>query len=437
MESKKLLLPGGAAALVVALGIAGLLHVISPEARMPSDSLAEPEPALTDGPAETEPEPPSEAPPAPPAEPEPIPPPAPDDEAFMVVTQIEPRIPPPDPTVLERFQQFNDAVRSVASTFPGRLSVILIDLTTKERYAFRPADPYLPASTFKLPVALCTAQAIERGELTWDTPVAYTEDDYDPVGAGGFYAAEYGSLWPVQNLLERSLIHSNNVAVKMLARTLTWEGLWYCTSEMGGPVTRTNMGSTPVTAESVAAWWLALWQMRSERPELAESVLGPLGQVPYRGRIAAGTPRGDLVRHKFGSYLTYFHDGALVLGERPYILVVLTGDASEYQADQAIIRTAEAAWRSIYHDAPGTPPGANPPAPPPSPGPGDPADIAPGDRQQTGQAETPADPAVSEEPVRDTDGHSGEIQPPEPPQNEPPIRGHTKPPVPGDPFASP
>lgn len=266
----------------------------------------------------------------------------------MHVEPVEPILPDPPAVVPEPWQGLHETVYAIAAEFPGRISVVAVDLTTGSRYEFRARDPYLPASTFKLPVTLCVLQAIEAGELAWDSLITYTEADWEPVGAGNFATAAFGSRWTVRNLVDRSLISSNNVAVKMLARTLTWEGLLACTTEMGGPVTRTEEGSTPVSAADEAAWWLRLWELSQEKPGLAEELLRPLRRVTYTGRIQAGTPRPDLVTHKFGTYAGYDHDGAIVWGERPYVLVVLTYGGGEYQADRAIERIAAAAWEAVH-----------------------------------------------------------------------------------------
>lgn len=263
------------------------------------------------------------------------------------VDPVEPLLPAQPIYLPAQWQGLNQLVYEIAADYPGRLSVVAVDLTSGSRYEFRPSDPYLPASTFKLPVTLCVLEEIAAGSLAWDTPVTYTQEDAEPVGAGGFATSPIGSKWSVRNLVDRSIISSNNVAVKMLARTLTWDGLLNCTTEIGGPVTRTEDGSTPVTASYEAAWWMHLWRTSQERPELAEELLRPLRQVTYYGRIQAGTPRPDLVTHKFGTYAGYDHDGAIVWAERPYILVVMTHGSSEYQADVAIERIAAAAWTAV------------------------------------------------------------------------------------------
>lgn len=267
--------------------------------------------------------------------------------APMEVAAIEPLLPADPSNLPAQWAEFHRLVVHEARSFDGRISVVAIDLTTEARYDFRSRDPYLPASTFKLPVVLCTLEAIQQERLTWDTLVTYTEADWEPVGAGGFATAAFGGRYPVRNLVDRAITASNNVAVKMLARTLTYEGLWECTRALGGPVTRTEDGSTPVSAADEAAWWLHLWRLHQREPALAEELLRPLRQVTYWGRIQAGTPAPELVTHKFGTYAGYDHDGAIIWGERPYLLVVMTYGPSQTQADGAIERIATAAWRAI------------------------------------------------------------------------------------------
>lgn len=265
-------------------------------------------------------------------------------EAAPALRPVEPRLPEPGAPP-PRWQPLDQRVRAIAEASEGRLSVVAIDLHAGERYEFRPRDRYLPASTFKLPVVLCVVEAIGRGELTWESLVTFLPEDDDTVGQGGFATAPYGGQYTVRNLVDRSLISSNNVAVKMLARTLTFEGLGTCTAEIGGMVTRDEEGSTPVTALDEAAWWYHLWQMQQERPALAENLLGPLRRGTYWGRIQAGTPRPDLVTHKFGTYPPYENDGAIIWAEEPYILVVLTYGFDHLAVDGLIEQIAAAAWQ--------------------------------------------------------------------------------------------
>lgn len=258
---------------------------------------------------------------------------------------VDPLLPPLHPD--SRWRVLDEVVRRQAAATGGRISVVAIDLTYGGRYEFRPNDLYYPASTYKLPVVLCTLEAIDRGELTWNTLVEYTPADYDPVGGGQFYQSHFGERFPVHNLVSRMIISSNNIATLMMSRTLGLDEILDCTTAMGGPVTRDENGSTPVTARDVAAWWLRFWQRYREKPETISQVVEWFRRVDFRGRIMAGTPLpNSQILHKFGSYAQNEHDGALVLGDRPYILVVLThgGVGSEW----AIQEIARAAYEAIY-----------------------------------------------------------------------------------------
>lgn len=239
-------------------------------------------------------------------------------------------------------------VQALAAAFPGRISVVAVDLRTGLRYGYREQEEYLPASTVKVAVALCYQQAVARGEYAWDTPIAYTEPDYDPDEPTNMDGAPFGTTYSVRELVGSALTYSSNVALRMLTRTLTAEKMLDCTQSMGGAVTRGPEGSTPVRAEAAAAWWQALWNLKQSDPAAAETILEPLRNAEYRGRILAGTPQPDLVTHKFGSVDDTFHDTAIVWGDRPYILVVMTqGAATEEQADDAIAAVAAAAWNAI------------------------------------------------------------------------------------------
>lgn len=235
-------------------------------------------------------------------------------------------------------------VQAEADTFPGRFSVVAEDLVTGERFTYGEAERYLPASTMKVAVALCTARLVEQGGQTWETPMAFTPDDIDPDEPTDMADWPFGTTYTLRELVTNALAFSSNVAMHMLTRILTPEGLLACTEQLGGPVTRGPEGSTPVTAGDVAAWWRGVWDLSGRAPDQAEVLLQAMRSATYTDRIAAGTPYPELVTHKFGSVDDYFHDGAIVWSARPYLLVVLTGEAGEGEADAAIARLAAAAW---------------------------------------------------------------------------------------------
>jgi len=209
------------------------------------------------------------------------------------------------------------AVRTGMKDFPGQYSVIVHDLTTAERWTLNADDFYHPASTIKLPVALYALNKHMAGELSWQQMIQYTEADFESPGGGLFETSPFGGYWPVENLVNRALMYSNNVAVNMLGRYLGWNNIRAFTRSIDGELYRLSDGTPQVSANSELGWWLYLHHLSSQHPTKAELLVRPLQEVGYHGRIGAGLPSGVSYLHKFGSYEGYNHDSGIVYAERP------------------------------------------------------------------------------------------------------------------------
>ena len=86
-----------------------------------------------------------------------------------------------------------------------------------QKYYFDNQDKYFKgASTVKVPVAMIYYDKIKNGELTLESTLQYTSDDYE--AGGGTTASTYsvGDYIPISFLLEQSIINSDNTAVNIL-----------------------------------------------------------------------------------------------------------------------------------------------------------------------------------------------------------------------------
>lgn len=228
--------------------------------------------------------------------------------------------------------------------FPGEYSVVVKEIQTGHQFALNADLPYHPASTIKLPVTLYTLEQYRAGRANWQDLIEYTPADYESPGGGAFEESPFGGLYPIENLVNRSLIYSNNVAVNMLGRHFGWSNIEAWSRSIAGDIRRVD-GQLQVTAMSELGWWLHLEKLSREDPQSAELLLQPLRQVTYDGRITAGLPPGTPHLHKFGSYDGNFHDGGMIFTEQPYVLVILTHGADEAEADSAIARLSGAIYR--------------------------------------------------------------------------------------------
>lgn len=229
--------------------------------------------------------------------------------------------------------------------FPGEYSVVVHDLLSGREWTVNPDRRYHPASTIKMPVTLYALEQYRAGRLGWQDGIVYTKADFESPGGGAFETSPFGGVYPVENLVGRALRYSNNVAVNMLGRHLGWDNIRAWTRTIGGELYRASDGMPQVTALSELGWWLHLERLSRIDPKTAELVLQPLREVAYDGRIAAGLPEGVQYLHKFGSYDGYYHDGGWIMGDKPFVLVVLTHGAREDEADAAITRITSAVYQ--------------------------------------------------------------------------------------------
>jgi beta-lactamase class A len=234
------------------------------------------------------------------------------------------------------------AVTEAMKGFPGGYSVAVQDLKTGQRWILGGEEHYLTASTVKIPVALYALERYRAGKLDWNATITYTEADYESP-AGIFEGKPFGGQYPISVLVGQAISHSNNVAVNMLGRYLGWQNIRDWTKTIGAELYRRPDASPDATVLSELGWWLHLEQLSRQDPKNAELVLQPLRDVDYTGRIATGLPAGVPFVHKYGSYDGNEHDTGWIMGEHPFILIVMTDGAPD-QADQAIAGVTKAIY---------------------------------------------------------------------------------------------
>jgi len=253
---------------------------------------------------------------------------------------------PPEPPSWGEATRIWEAVSQAMADFPGEYSVALEDLSTGRRWLYNADRLYHPASTVKIPVALYALEQYRAGKIGWQDLIEYTEADFETPGEGFFAEAAFGELYPVGDLVNHALTHSNNVAVNMLGRHFGWGNIEVWTASIGAGLTHENR-LPRASAQSVLEWWIHLHRLAEEDPVNAELLLAPLRAVPYRGRISAGLPQGVPHLHKFGSYNGNYHDSGIVYTDPPYALVVLTEGATLDEADAAIARLSAAVYQTL------------------------------------------------------------------------------------------
>ncbi|HEY0781844.1 MAG TPA: serine hydrolase [Thermoanaerobaculia bacterium] len=235
------------------------------------------------------------------------------------------------------------------------------------------------ASTMKLPILLAVYDAIDKGDLRADQPIAVRnrfaslmdgspysldpKDDEDPE----LYAA-VGGTRPLGELARRMIVRSSNLAANLLLEKVGTSRVMDLLRLLGADDTQVLRGvedekafraamNNTTTAKDLLAMLRALESSaRGNRPPggpspaSAQAMLEILAAQQLNEKIPAGLPPGTRVAHKTGDITGIHHDAAIVYppGRPPYVLVVLTGGFFDQKAaDRTIAAVSRAVWQHV------------------------------------------------------------------------------------------
>ncbi len=210
------------------------------------------------------------------------------------------------------------------------------------------------ASMIKTAVLATFLQQTVDGRISLDE--SYTIKRSDIVGGTGtIQNMGAGTMLNLDQLADLMISQSDNVATNVLIDRLGMDTVNEECSALGlrGTTLRRKMMDQAAAAEGrenytcaddQAELLLAVAEGRLVNAEASERALGYLeSQTDSRG-LVDGIPTGVVVAHKTGTLASVRHDGGIVFGERPYVLVVMTEGLDEPSANALIARISQAVW---------------------------------------------------------------------------------------------
>lgn len=252
--------------------------------------------------------------------------------------------------ILARIGQDSGAVVAVALRDPSSGFMVLVE----------PDRRFHAASTMKVPVLVELARRVDARELRWtDSLPVRTEfasivdgspytlspsDDSDST----VYAA-VGTHWRLQQLAERMIVRSSNLAANLLIDRLGAARITATIRKLGldsmavlrgvedGKAYARGLNNT-TTARDLATLLLAIAAGKAASKSGTAAILGMLERQEFNDGIPAGLPPGTRVAHKTGEITATWHDAAIVTPPdgRPYVLVVLSREVPERARGMAL-----------------------------------------------------------------------------------------------------
>ena len=190
-----------------------------------------------------------------------------------------------------------------------------------QKYYFDNQDKYFKgASTVKVPVAMIYYDKIKNGELTEESTLQYTSDDYE--AGGGTTASKYkvGNYIPISFLLEQSIINSDNTAVNILI-----DGIGYrkCRELMAQYSDEEFIADFYTSNLTKASFGFDIINHLYQNQKNYQELIGYMKQSSFGEYLKKYITEYD-VAHKYGSYAGNVHDYGIVFADSPYLIGVYT-----------------------------------------------------------------------------------------------------------------
>ena len=191
------------------------------------------------------------------------------------------------------------------------------------------------ASLTKVPLAMSIMKKIEKGKLSLDTKVVIKEENLDSK-FGNLYKKGAGSIFSVKELIDESLINSDNTAYDALFNLLTTEEVVEVYENLEIEV---NSRETKpiVSPKSFSSIFRSLYLASYLSEEDSNYILDILSRTSFNDKIPAGIPNKNIkIAHKIGVFSRIdnpdklFSDcGIIYVPDRPYTVCAFVQGSDE------------------------------------------------------------------------------------------------------------
>lgn len=223
-----------------------------------------------------------------------------------------------------------EQVAEIVSVSNGTFGVYFEDLEFHSWFGINERERFKPASMFKVTTASAILKEVEEGRLSLDKEVVLNEEDLDYM-FGNLYK-EKGQEFTVKQLIEISLIKSDNTAIKKLHRFMTEEKWAEARLAMGLPMATIEESEegAPLTPKEFSSVFRSLYYSGYLSRTFSNWILMLLSETEFNEGIPAGVPKGTVVSHKIGIWDEdgSVNDCGIIYAKKPYILCVMSNRVS-------------------------------------------------------------------------------------------------------------
>lgn len=211
------------------------------------------------------------------------------------------------------------------------VSVYFRDMNNGPWFGINDTETFVPASLLKVPVMIAYLKKSETDASILNQVVSYdTEFDGNLQYYKPAQEVQVGEKHTVEDLIFRSIVYSDNVAVTLLTQNADKFGVSIQSVYDDFGVNYVLDKSTNMTVKEYASFFRVLFNSSYLNRDLSDAALKLLSETKFKNGVAAGVPSGIKVANKFGEKPyegagKQLHDcGIIYYPKHPYLLCVMS-----------------------------------------------------------------------------------------------------------------
>ena len=218
--------------------------------------------------------------------------------------------------------------------FKGKITLHYQNLMTDVSYALNSGKRVPAASTIKLPLALYVMKLADQGDINLNEKLTYKSHHYYE-GSGIIQNDKIGTSYSIEDLIEKAMVHSDNIAFIMLKERVGQNNFIQFMKSLGAQFTYPG-GQNVTSAEDLILYANEVYRFSNESRNGAKLVKY-LENTIYNTTIPRGIPDKNIA-HKVGMIPKdlIYNDIAIVYDTKPFALAVTTIGIA-YEKSQEVI----------------------------------------------------------------------------------------------------
>jgi len=245
------------------------------------------------------------------------------------------------PKVQKDTKATEDKIRELVKDSKGTYGIYVYNLTDKQSFGLNQDEVFPAASLIKLPVILALYKKAEKGEIELETKYVLKEAD-KRTGAGIIQYKPAGTVYTYRKLAELMGQQSDNTAFQVIRSLLGDEEIQKTIDNLG--MSKTSLSKNETSPMDIGLFFRKFYSQSILTRNHRDEILDYLTKTAFEDRIPAGVPEEVRVAHKIGTETGSFSDAGIVFGQKPFILVILSKDALEKEALEALPEITKIVW---------------------------------------------------------------------------------------------